>query len=312
MVEEGKQKLQRVAALGNFDGVHKGHALLLEATKTLAQKLGATSAAVVFDPHPRRFFQPDTPPFLLTLSHQRDDLLRAKGIEHVIRLPFNEALSRLSPDEFVEKVLRRQLGLAGVVTGAEFRFGAKRAGDAATLASLCAEYGMKALAIEPQTLDGTATHKIGSSGVRDAIVNGDMARAETLLGRYWTISGKVVEGQQLGRTLNFPTANIMLGEYVEPKNGVYAVKCYIDGICHGGVANYGRRPTVGASEPLLEVHLLDFDGDLYGQFLEVSFIDFIRDEKKFDGLDALKAQIQCDSDRARCILENDTGNLPSN
>ena len=290
-----------VAAIGNFDGVHCGHQFLLRETKALADQLGAPSGVVVFDPHPRRFFKPDEAPFLLTTPQRRSALLKAYGVDEVISLPFNAELAALSPEAFVEEVLIGALNLQGVVTGAEFRFGKGRAGDAALLKKLFEAAGRSALTVTP--LDQKeAAQKIGSSAVRNALREGEVTRATQLLGRPWSITGIVQEGRRLGRTIGFATANIFLGDILAPRFGVYAVMVKHGDKTYQAVANFGVKPTVGDHEPVLEAHLFDFDADIYGEELEVVFYDFLRAEQKFDGLDALKAQIAADAKAAREVL----------
>lgn len=286
------------AAIGNFDGVHRGHRFLLERTIAFASLIGAAPAAVVFDPHPRRYFRPDDPPFLITTPATRDALLRTAGAAEVYSLSFDRALASLSPEAFVRNILRGRLGLKGVVTGGDFRFGAGRAGDADSLARLCDAEGIRALIVDPLG-DQQHTEKIGSTAVREAILTGAMDRAAAMLGRPWRVGGVVEQGRQIGRTLGFATANLTLGDLIEPRRAVYAVRAIVDGRSFDAVANFGRKPTVGSVAPLLEVHLFDFSGDLYGKAIGVDFIAFLRDERKFDGLDALKAQIAADCDEAR-------------
>ena len=290
------------AAIGNFDGVHRGHKRLIAETAAFARRHGGDPGAVVFEPHPRRYFRPDDPPFLLTTPDRRDALLAEAGATKVIRLDFGSALAGLSPEAFVVEVLKERLGLKGVVTGTDFRFGKGRAGDADYLKSAGEAAGLTVLAVEPkvEAADGAKT---GSSAIRDAIAAGDVKEAAAMLGRRWRVEGVVAHGQELGRTLGFPTANLDLGELIAPRPGVYAVTAAADGVEYGGVANYGRRPTVGAAKPLLEVHLFDFSGDLYGRPLDVAFVDFIRDERKFENLDALKLQIDADCRSAERLLE---------
>ena len=290
-----------IAAIGNFDGVHRGHQRLIAETVAFAAGNDARAGAVVFDPHPRRYFRPEDPPFLLTTPKQREALLKEAGPAAVLTLAFDRALAALTPEAFVGDVLKGKLGLGGVVTGTEFRFGKGRSGDAEGLKRLCEAAGMKALLVTPAP-DAAGGEKISSSAIRAMIEAGDMCGAALMLGRPWAVEGVVAAGLKLGRTLGFPTANMTLGELVEPRKGVYAVKAVVDGRVMPGVANYGRKPTVGAPAPLMETHLFDFNGDLYGRTIEVRLIAFIRDEKKFDGLDALKAQIATDSARAREIL----------
>ena len=290
-----------IAALGNFDGVHLGHQYLLKQTDAFAKAHGAAAGAVLFDPHPRRYFRPDDPPFLLTLPEQRDALLRTAGAEEIFALTFDGGLASMTPEAFVQDVLKGRLGLAGVVTGADFRFGKGRAGDGEALKTLGEAAGLK-VKLADILAETPDAEKFGSSAVRAALQEGAVERAATMLGRDWSVTGAVAEGRKVGRTIGFPTANLTLGELIEPRKGVYATRTKVGGTTYGSVSNFGRRPTVGDSAPLLETYLFDFDGDLYGQEIEVSFAAFLRDEKKFDGLDALKAQIANDCVRARTIL----------
>ncbi len=290
-----------VAAVGNFDGVHLGHRHLLNETAAFARMHRAAPGVVLFEPHPRRYFRPDDPPFLITAPAQRDALLRAAGAEEIFTLTFDKALASSTPEEFVNGVLKEKLGLAGVVTGADFRFGKARAGDGAALLSLGEKAGLHVRLVDVLA-ESPQAEKFGSSAVRAALQGGDVVRAAAMLGRPWSVVGRVEEGKRLGRTLGFPTANMTLGALLEPRKGVYATRARVAGQTYGSVSNFGRRPTVGEGAPLLETYLFDFDGDLYGAEMEVDFIAFLRDEKKFDGLDALKAQIAEDSARARAIL----------
>ncbi|MGF1545460.1 MAG: bifunctional riboflavin kinase/FAD synthetase [Parvularculaceae bacterium] len=296
--------VRSVAARGNFDGGHRGHQRLMDGAAALASRLRAAPGVVTFEPHPRRFFRPQDPPFLIDAPARRDALLRAAGAETILTLAFDADLARLSPAAFVCDVLRDRLRLAGVVAGADFRFGFERRGDAAALKALCVEAGLDAELVEPLADAAAPGDKIGSSDVRAALAAGDMAGAAALLGRPWIVDGVVAEGQRLGRQLGFPTANLTLGDVVAPRHGVYAVLVDVGDVGEGlpGVANYGRRPTVGGDEPLLEVHVLDGAFDLYGRAIAVRFERFLRPERKFDGLDALKAQIAADCDAARAVL----------
>lgn len=287
------------AAIGNFDGVHRGHQFLLAETIKAARAAGAEPAAVVFEPHPRRFFRPDDPPFLLTTRTRRAALLKEAGAAHVFELAFDAALVATSARDFVFSILRDRLRLAGCAVGSEFRFGKGRSGDAEGMRALCAEAGLVA-AILPPLMNGA--EKFGSTQIRAALEQGDVRAAATMLGRPWDVDGVVAEGRKMGRTLGFPTANMTLGDLIEPRRGVYAVHATVRGRTYGGVANFGRRPTFGESAPLLETHLFDFEGDLYGETVRIAFVDFIRDETKFDGVDALKAQIDKDCAAARLAL----------
>ncbi|GJL91423.1 bifunctional riboflavin kinase/FAD synthetase [Hyphococcus sp.] len=297
----GTQKI--IAALGNFDGVHLGHQHLLHQAADFAKTNDAALGVVLFDPHPRRFFRPDDPPFLLTLPRERDALLRANGAQKIYALTFDKAFAGLSPEEFVQGVLKDRLDLAGIVTGADFRFGKGRAGDGAALLSLGEAAGMKIKLVNVLS-ENPQADKFGSSAVREALRDGAVERAAAMLGRPWSVTGAVVEGQKVGRTIGFPTANMTLGELIEPRHGVYATRARVDGETCNAVSNFGRRPTVGSDAPLLETHLFDFGGDLYRREIEIEFVAFLRDEQKFDGLDALKAQISKDCERAEALLRN--------
>jgi len=295
-----------IAAIGNFDGVHRGHQHLLAETIAFAKTHGARPAALTFDPHPRRFFQPDAPPFLLTGREMKVDLLRCYGAEDIFVLNFDAALSSQSPEQFMGGTLKKSLGLAGVVAGADFRFGKGRSGGIEALQTIGEAAGLLVRIVEV-VADAPGTEKYSSSAARDAITGGDMNAAAAILGRPWAARGRVAEGQKLGRTIGFPTANFTLGAVLPPRCGVYATRAIIAGKAHDAVSNYGRRPTVGETDPLLETHLLDFEGDLYGAEIDVEFIAFLRAEQKFDGLDALKAAISSDCERARAILAENSG-----
>ncbi len=291
-----------MVALGNFDGVHRGHAAVVAEAVQLARTLDAPAGAAVFSPHPRRVFAPDAPPFALMNDTQRVRALGEAGAELVHHIVFNRALSAMSPEAFVDEVLHTGLGLKGVVTGADFCFGKGRAGTADDLQRLCAQRGIETRIAKAVAFDDTP-EKISSSAARAALREGDPARAAALLGRPFALEGEVFKGDQRGRLLGFPTANVMLGDYVRPAFGVYATRSRLaDGRVVSGVANLGKRPTVDGVSERLEVHLFDFEGDLYGQILETELIRFIRGEQKFEGLDALKAQIASDSAAARDVL----------
>ena len=290
-----------IAAIGNFDGVHLGHQHLLQQTVAFAAKHGAQPGVVVFDPHPRRFFRPEAAPFLLSSPAQRDEQLAAHGAKEILSLTFDRTLAAMTPEDFMHEVLAARLGLAGAVTGVDFRFGAGRVGDGVALKALGEKAGLAVKLVEIVT-ENPGAEKFGSSAVRAALKAGDVKKAAMMLGRPWSARGRVVEGQKLGRTLGFPTANMVLGDLIEPRKGVYAVNASTGGARYKGVANFGRRPTVGSVSPLLEVHLFDFSGDLYGQEIDVLFEQFIRDERKFGGLEALKAQIAADSAAALQML----------
>ena len=287
-------------ALGNFDGVHRGHQAVIAAAREAADALGARLGVAVFEPHPRRYFQPDAAPFRLQTPRQRAHALAELGVQEVFEIGFDAALAQSTDREFVERVLKDLLGARHVAIGADFRFGRGRMGDAESLKRLGAELGFGVTAVAP--VGGEA--KLSSSRVREAIAAGDMAAAADLLGRPWAIEGEVLRGFGRGAGFGFPTANLALGEYMRPRLGVYAVRIDLgDGILLPGVASVGVNPTVGAlPDPVLEAHLLDFSGDLYGRTIEVELIQFLRDEAKFDSVEALKAQITQDVIEARRAL----------
>jgi riboflavin kinase/FMN adenylyltransferase len=287
-------------ALGNFDGVHRGHQAVIAAARAAADALGAQLGVAVFEPHPRRFFQPDAAPFRLQTPRQRARALAELGVQEVFEIGFDAALAQSSDREFAERVLKDCLGARHVAIGADFRFGRGRMGDAASLTHLGGEFGFGVTAVAPV---GGET-KVSSSRVREAIVAGDMAGAAELLGRPWAIEGEVLRGFGRGAGFGFATANLALGDYVRPRLGVYAVRVDVgDGVLLPGVASVGINPTVGAlPEPVLEAHLLDFSGDLYGKTIEVELIGFLRDEAKFASVEALKAQMTQDVIAARRAL----------
>jgi riboflavin kinase / FMN adenylyltransferase len=290
-----------VAALGNFDGFHTGHQHVVGRAAALAERLTAPLAVVTFEPHPARLFKPDTPPFVLSTLEQKLALLEGFAADVAIVLPFTQAFAQISADAFLSDILRDKLGMCGLVSGFDFTFGKARTGDTDLLQRFGQSNGLVVETVPPVlTSDGQA---ISSTAIREKLKTGQPRSAASLLGHWWRLAGEVMHGDKRGRTIGFPTANIGLGGYVRPLFGVYAVRI------HGaastvleGVANLGNRPTVDGTEARLEVHVADFDGDLYGKSLEIEFVEFIRAEMKFSGLDALKAQIAVDSATAQKIL----------
>jgi riboflavin kinase/FMN adenylyltransferase len=290
-----------VAALGNFDGFHRGHQAVVGRALERARAEGRPALVVTFAPHPARLFKPDLPPFALTSIAQRLDLFEAFGIDATLVINFDTALAALSGEVFVAEWLARRLGLAGAVTGEDFTYGKGRSGTTQELAALGRAHGFIAEAIAP--VGDAAGEIISSSRIREALKAGDPATATRLLTRPFAIEGRVEHGAKLGRTLDFPTANIALGDYLRPAYGVYAVRVGLpDGRRFDGVANLGIRPMFEPPQELLEVYLFDFSGDLYGQQLSVELHHFLRPEWKLDGLDALKAQIARDCENARAKL----------
>ncbi len=288
-------------ALGNFDGVHLGHQAVIASARGIAQARGLALGAAAFEPHTRRYFQPDAPPFRLQTPRQRAFALGQCGVAEVFEIAFDAKLAQLSDAEFATGVLCDCLGIAHVSVGANFRFGRGRMGDVETLTRLGAGLGFTVEAVAPVQHEGRI---VSSTDVRGAIEAGDVRQAELLLTRPWAVEGVVQRGFVRGRSFGFPTANLSLGDYVRPRLGIYAVCVDTgDGIMLPGVASVGLNPTVGAlAEPVLEAHLLDFEGDLYGKTIEIEFAAFLRDEAKFDSHDLLKAQMRQDVVDARTAL----------
>jgi len=299
--ERASQSQASVLALGNFDGVHEGHQSLLCLALAVARDTGLDSAVAVFDPHPRRFFAPDSPPFRLMSSARRAETISKMGFDRLHVLSFDAEMAARSPESFVVDILKDRVGAKTVLVGRDFQFGKDRAGDFDALQRLCAENGMTARAAD---LAQSGGEKISSSQIRSAIGEGRMADAEELLGRPWTLDGVVELGDQRGRTIGFPTANVALTDFARPAYGVYAVTVQVDGseAVMEGVANMGVRPTVNGQTERLEVHLFNFDDDIYGKMIAVSFHEHLRGEQKFDGLEALKSQIALDARRAKACL----------
>ena len=285
-------------ALGNFDGVHLGHAAVLRAAH--AARPDAPRAVLTFEPHPREFFRPQDPPFRLTLAAERAAALAALGVEILYQLPFDAALSYLSAEAFIVEVLHEGIGAAHLACGADFAFGHRRGGDVALLAARAEALGV-GLSIVPAVAD--AQGPISTSRIRRLLQDGYPERAAALLGRSYGIRGEVMHGDARGRTIGFPTANIPLGRHMEPARGVYAVTTAIGGAVVKGVANIGLRPTVGGTESRLEAHFFDFSADLYGQELTIALHHFIREERKFENFAALRDQIAADAAQARVLLD---------
>lgn len=291
-----------VAVLGNLDGVHRGHQALLRLAIAEAIRRDRPAGAVVFEPHPVAFFRPDAPSFRLTPFDARARLLRRFGVDALYVLKFDAGMAARSPEAFVREVLAAGLGLSHVVVGAEFQFGHGRAGDAAMLEALGSRHGIAVTRAD--LVGGGPAAKISSTRIREALREGRPRDAARDLGHWWTLEGHVRPGDRRGRTIGFPTANIALKGTLEPALGVYAVRVTLGGTgaLLEGVANFGRRPTFGKHDVLLEVHLFDFAGDLYGKRLSVAFIDFVRPERRFASVAELKAQIAADAEMAREML----------
>jgi len=294
-------------ALGNFDGVHQGHQVVIEAAAAAARSEpgDAPFGVMTFEPHPRRLFQPDAPPFSLSSLRTKARRIEDLGAKFLYVQHFDRLFSSHPAEWFVQEVLIKGLGVRHVVVGEDYHFGQGRRGNADLLRAMAADLGFKVTTVAPVT--GPDGRVLSSTRVREAIQAGRMDEAAEVLGHPWEVEGRVEHGDARGRTIGFPTANLRLGDYVAPAEGVYAVRAGCDRgmqtLWYHGVANYGRRPTFDDTSPLLEVHLFDFDGDLYGQHLRVHLVAHLRPERKFSGLEALKAQIDADAQDARRLLE---------
>ena len=292
-----------IVALGNFDGFHLGHQAVVGRAIQRGFHERRPVIVATFDPHPVRFFKPELPPFRLTTLDQREALFAHAGADAMLVFDFDERLRSTSAEDFVTQLLAGRIAAAGVVTGDDFTFGKMRGGNVELLRSLGARHGIVAETVAPVLLDGV---RISSGRIREALIAGDIATATHLLSRDFAIAGVVQRGDRRGRELGYPTANLALGDYQRPRYGIYAVRVTLDdGSEHPGVASLGVRPTFDPPTELLEAHLLDFDGDLYGRRIEVALHAFIRDERKFDDIAALVAQMKDDDAKARHLLALD-------
>jgi riboflavin kinase / FMN adenylyltransferase len=292
---------QPVLALGNFDGMHRGHLKIVERVRRGAQERGASAIAMTFDPHPSKIVRPDKAPPLLMTKPQKLEALERAGMDGVAVVRFTSELAHWDPETFVRGVLVEWLHVAEVWVGANFLFGHDRAGNFSVLRSLGARYGFRAEKIDPVRYKEFV---VSSTRVRRLIGEGRLDGAGALLGHYYTIDGTVVRGEQRGRLLGFPTANLRTDNELLPPNGVYATTMTLEGVAYQSVTNIGSRPTFeGDQSIVIETHVLDFDRDLYGEQLRLGFVQRLRDEKRFDGADALKGQIEMDRDQARSLFD---------
>jgi riboflavin kinase / FMN adenylyltransferase len=293
-----------VYAIGNFDGVHLGHQAVIRRAVSLAREKAAPAALLTFEPHPADFFADRPVAFRLTPPEAKAILCERLGLSGIVFISFDAALAAMSAEEFVAKVLVARLSVGAVVVGWDFHFGKGRSGTPALLSEEGAKYGFS-VEIVPKIEEGSgdAARVVSSTAIRRALERGDVESARRGLGRFYAVSGRVISGQRLGRTLGVPTANLVIPPTSRLSHGVYAVRATIDGKAHPGVASFGVRPTVDNGPPLLEVHLLDFDGDIYGREMEVEFVDWIREERKFGSLAQLVHEMERDKRRAREILD---------
>ena len=292
-----------VFAIGNFDGAHLGHRAVIHRTRELAAELGAPSAVLTFEPHPADFFAGKPVVFRLTTKAVKARALQELGLDGAVFLTFDVNLASLTAEEFVREVLVGRLDVAAVVVGWDFHFGKHRSGSPAFMREAGARYGFRVEVIRKiEAPEGFGAQAVSSTAIRRALETGDVEAAARFLGRDYAVSGVVVPGRKLGRTLGVPTANIALEPTNRLAHGVYAVRVFIDGARFDGVASFGTRPTVDDGPPLLETFLFDFDGDLYGKTIEVAFVSRIRAERKFESLEALVAEMNRDKQKARDIL----------
>ncbi len=288
-------------AVGAFDGVHRGHQAVIASAREAAQRLGAPLAVVSFDPHPRRLFQPEAAPFGLMTADQMARALALLGVDRLYLIPFDAEMAGMSDEAFARRVLSEGLGVVHVAVGFDFTFGKGRSGSPEALRAYGETLGFTVSVTD--RIDDASGLKLSSSAVREALKAGDMDRAAAILGRPFAIQGEVIHGDKRGRTIGVPTANIAMSDYMRPAYGVYATRTRLpDGRVIRGVANLGVRPMFEIEQPLLEIWLLDFNESLYGQTLETELVAFLRGEMKFDGLDALKVQIEADAAVARGVL----------
>jgi riboflavin kinase/FMN adenylyltransferase len=288
-----------VLAIGNFDGVHRGHRALLGATRTEGSKLGVAAGAIVFEPHPREFFQPERPHFRLTPLPLKLQLLAELGLDLAVVLAFDRALADLQADAFIEQVLVHALAVRHVVVGDDFHFGKDRGGNSQSLCRAGAAFGFGVSVVAQVAHAGEA---FSSSAVRAELAQGDVEGAAQMLGWWWRVSGRVIGGAKRGAGLGFPTANITLPPGTALGHGIYAVRVHLEGKTFSAVAYLGTRPTFDDGAAILEVFLFDFEGDLYGREIAVEFIDYIRPDRRFDSAAALQAQMDKDCASARGSL----------
>jgi riboflavin kinase/FMN adenylyltransferase len=293
-----------VVAIGNFDGVHQGHAAVISRAEQMARRLGRPAAVLTFEPHPVDYFRKAGTVFRLTPEGAKARALASLGLDGMIVLPFDATMATTSAERFVAEILVARLNISGAVVGYDFHFGQSRGGSPGFLANAAQRYGFPVEIVDEVTANtGGVPEAIHSNLARQALERGDVAEAARLLGHPWFVVGEVIHGQKLGRQLGFPTANVELDPSCRLRHGIYAVRLSVDGVTYGGVANFGRRPTVTDSgAPLLEVFVFDFAGDLYGKQVEVAFIGWIRGEEKFASLDDLVAEMNRDKEKARALL----------
>jgi len=290
-----------VLTIGNFDGVHLGHKRVLDKLKSKGRTLGLPTVAMIFEPQPKELFDPKGAPARISSLAEKIELLQQEGLDALVCLAFNERLRGLSAEQFVRQVLVDGLNVKALIVGDDFRFGCDRSGDFEYLMASGQRLGFS---VEDTRTVEQEGERVSSTAIREALANGELERVESLLGRPFSIAGRVAHGQKLGRTLGVPTANVILKRIKTPLSGVYAVQVHTQQGIFNGVANIGMRPTVGALKPILEPHLFDFSGDLYGQRIKVVFKKKMRDEKRFNGIEELKAAIYHDIEVTKAFFKD--------
>jgi riboflavin kinase/FMN adenylyltransferase len=286
-------------AIGNFDGVHRGHRALIAETRAKARAKGRLSAVMVFEPHPREFFQPNEPQFRLTPLKRKLELFEKLGLDLAFIEPFNAELAAIPAEAFIERVLVAGLGVSHVVIGYDFYFGNKRGGNPEMMVRAGEELGFGVTVMPPIAEDGET---FSSSAIRLHLAQGDVKGAAHMLGETWRVSGRVVGGAKRGTDMGFPTANLPMPKGTTLGHGIYAVRAHLDGVAHDAAAYLGTRPTFDDGQPVLEVFLFDFAGDIYGREIEVEFVDFIRGDRRFRSVEELVAQMQTDIAQAKRVL----------
>jgi len=285
-------------AIGVFDGVHRGHQAVISTSTRHAHSADGTPVVVTFDPHPARILRPEEAPHLLTATQHKIALIRALGVGHLLVVKFDKNFAATSPENFVEQLVQNSKPLREICVGHEWSFGKNRAGNLDLLQKLGARFDFNVVGIPPVKVNGTV---VSSTAIRQAVEAGQFAKAASMLGREYTILGTVSGGEKLGKKIGFPTANLSAHSEQFPPDGVYFAEAWLDGVLLHGVVNLGFRPTVSSGQPqrILEIHLLDFDQDIYGKDLEIRFVRYLRPEKKFESVDALVRQIEVDVRQAR-------------
>ncbi|MGH1352365.1 MAG: bifunctional riboflavin kinase/FAD synthetase [Methyloligellaceae bacterium] len=300
-----------VMAIGNYDGVHRGHQIILDKVKNISQDNAKPAGLICFSPHPRAHFFPDQPHFYLSTEQRKLKLLQHFGLDLALVLAFNQELANLSAEDFVSRILVDGLHISHIVIGYNFYYGKKRQGTPESLVKFGEKYGF-GVTIIPEQKDLTASYS--STRIRDLLRNGQVREAADLLGYWWRVEGTVTSGAQIGTSMGYPTANISLSEGQDLRKGIYAVNAFIDGKRYPAAAYLGKRPTFDNGKTLLEVFIMNYEGNLYNRNLEVEFIDFIRDDQKFVDMESLKLQMDDDVDQIREVLsdfEKYSGNILS-